>query len=202
MGSSNISPAKFEIRRGKGGRGYSGEPWPGDAKGFPTFDNTWFADALFGVPVAYAHMYKPGIERRFTSCSKDLSRVMAETNGFLEEMGVDAHATYVANLVIEELGTNILKYGYDDSRTHEIRLQLDLQPGKLSLLMEDDGHRFNPLEAPGPNLRLPIEQRAPGGLGLHLVRRMVDRIEYRRRNGWNQVRVEIRSGTNLGAAHG
>ena len=52
------------------------------------------------------------IERRFPSRLEDFSRVAAEVNAFLENAGISGRAAYVANLALEELGTNILKYGY------------------------------------------------------------------------------------------
>jgi serine/threonine-protein kinase RsbW len=51
----------------------------------------------------------------------------------------------------------------------------------------DDGHPFNPLDLPEPDTSLPMEDRPIGGLGIHLLRKMSDRMEYERRDGKNQV---------------
>ena len=51
----------------------------------------------------------------------------------------------------------------------------------------DDGHAFNPLEAPTPDLSLAMENRPLGGLGIHLLRKLADGITYERRNGTNRV---------------
>ena len=51
----------------------------------------------------------------------------------------------------------------------------------------DDGHAFNPLEAPPPDLSLPMEKRPIGGLGIHLLRELSDGITYERRNGTNRL---------------
>ena len=132
------------------------------------------------------------MEWRFLSRLDELNRVSVEAGRYLEAAGVSGRAAYVANLVIEELATNILKYGYDDTAIHEIVLKVEVEPGALRLVLEDDGHPFNPLESPEPEVHLPPEERLPGGLGIHLVRKLADRVEYERAEGRNRVTVEIK----------
>jgi anti-sigma regulatory factor (Ser/Thr protein kinase) len=132
-------------------------------------------------------------ERRFPNQLDPLSRATEEAVRFLEERGVDSGGVYLANLAIEELGTNILKYAYDDAAIHEILLRLEVHPGGLLLVLEDDGREFNPLAAPEPEVDLPAEQRVPGGLGIHLVRKLAERLDYQRCGGRNRITVRIRS---------
>ena len=63
----------------------------------------------------------------------------------------------------------------------------------LLLVLEDDGHEFDPLKAPEPDLDLPVEERVPGGLGIHLIHKLVEQMEYRRCGGRNRLTVKIRS---------
>ena len=130
-------------------------------------------------------------ERRFANRHDDLSRVTEEAVRFIEERGVGGHVVYVANLAIEEMVTNILKYGYDDTAVHEILLRLEIHPGALRLVIEDDGHEFNPVAAPEPNVNEPVEQRIPGGLGIHLVRKLVEQMDYERCDGRNRLTIRI-----------
>ena len=132
-------------------------------------------------------------ERRFHNRLDDLSRVTEEAVGWMEQSGVNARAVYVGHLALEELGTNTLKYGYDDTTVHEILLRLEFHPGTLMLVLEDDGHEFNPLAAPEPDVHLPAEQRVPGGLGIHLIRSLAERLHYERRDGRNRLTVKILS---------
>ena len=138
---------------------------------------------------------EPGnvFERRFHNRLDDLSRVTEEAVRFIQERGVDGRAVYVANLTIEEMGTNILKYGYDDTAVHEILLRLEIHPETLLLVLEDDGHEFNPVNAPEPDLNRPAEDRVPGGLGIHLTRKLVAQMDYMRCGGRNRLTVRIRS---------
>ena len=96
-------------------------------------------------------------------------------------------ADYLANLAIEELVTNCIKHGYDDTDEHTIEVTLKLSANELALTVTDDGHPFNPLELPEPDLHLPMEDRPIGGLGIHLLRKMSDRMEYARTGGKNRL---------------
>ena len=130
-------------------------------------------------------------ERRFPNQLADLNRVTEEAVRFIEERGAPPKAVYLANLAIEEMGTNIVKYAYDDTAVHEILLRLEFHPETLLLVIEDDGHEFNPLAAPDPDTHLPAEQRAPGGLGIHLVRKLAAKMGYQRRDGRNRLTIHI-----------
>ena len=108
---------------------------------------------------------------------------------YLADQGASPEILYFARLVIEELVSNTIKYGYDDQETHEIRIDSRVEEGVIIIEVSDDGHPFNPLEAPEPATHLPVHERPIGGLGLHLVRRMSDGFEYRRSEQNNIVTV-------------
>ena len=89
------------------------------------------------------------------------------------------------NLVLGEILTNTISYGYTDSGEHEITVRLSVEPGEVRVEVEDDGQPFNPLEAPEADTTKPLEDRAVGGLGVHLVRKLMDGLEYQRHEGKN-----------------
>jgi anti-sigma regulatory factor (Ser/Thr protein kinase) len=92
---------------------------------------------------------------------------------------------YRLNLVLEEMITNVISYGYDDSSEHEISVRLSWKHPYMKLEVEDDGRSFNPLGASPPDTRKPLAERQVGGLGIHFVREMMDEVEYRRENDKN-----------------
>lgn len=106
---------------------------------------------------------------------------------FLEQHDCPSEVVFAANLAAEELFTNIVKYGYDDTARHEVSFLLSLAPGLLTIEVRDDGHEFNPFEQPAPDTSLPIEQRDIGGLGIHFVKNLLDSFSYQRRDGYNIV---------------
>jgi serine phosphatase RsbU (regulator of sigma subunit)/anti-sigma regulatory factor (Ser/Thr protein kinase) len=94
------------------------------------------------------------------------------------------------NLALEEILTNIISYGYTDDREHEIRVNLNVQPGEVRIEVEDDGQPFNPLEAPEPDTTQPLEERIVGGLGIHLVRKLMDGLDYKRQGDRNLLTIK------------
>ena len=106
---------------------------------------------------------------------------------WLAERNAPPAADYLANLAIEELVTNCIKYAYDDGNEHIIEIELKLSAGELVVTVKDDGHPFNPLESAEPDTSLPVEDRQIGGLGIHLLRKMSDRMEYARVESKNQL---------------
>jgi serine/threonine-protein kinase RsbW len=81
--------------------------------------------------------------------------------------------------------TNVTSYAYDDSREHWIAIRFLTAPGQARVEVEDDGREFNPLTRPPVDIRAPLEHRPIGGLGIHIVRQMMDSVEYRREAGRN-----------------
>jgi serine/threonine-protein kinase RsbW len=91
------------------------------------------------------------------------------------------------NLALDEAITNIVFYAYDDADDHEIGVRISLAQGVLTAELVDDGRAFDPLQVAAPDLAAPLEERAVGGLGVHLMRHLVDDIQYRRDGGRNHL---------------
>ena len=132
------------------------------------------------------------LECTFSNQLEELFRVIQRVLVFLDRKGITGRAAYVVNLAVEEMATNILKYGYDDDTSHVIGLRLELQPEAIAVSLEDDGHEFDPLTAPDPDLTHAHGNRQPGGLGISLVRRLAQRMHYERRNGRNHLTVLVK----------
>jgi sigma-B regulation protein RsbU (phosphoserine phosphatase) len=92
-------------------------------------------------------------------------------------------------VVIDELLMNIISYAYLDDGKHDIGFKVELSADRLKVSMVDDGIPFNPLGVETPNTELSIEEREIGGLGIHLIRKMMDRVSYRRRIDKNVITV-------------
>ncbi|WFS62171.1 SpoIIE family protein phosphatase [Pseudodesulfovibrio thermohalotolerans] len=103
------------------------------------------------------------------------------------EHGLHPKIVFQLTLVLDELTTNIISYGYADFDEHPIDVTISLEGDLLTIRVEDDAEPFNILEAPEPELELPLEERAKpvGGMGIHLVKSMVHGIHYKRENGRN-----------------
>ncbi|WP_322820088.1 SpoIIE family protein phosphatase [Chloroflexus sp.] len=98
---------------------------------------------------------------------------------------------YLLRLVIEEVATNIVKYGYDDQNRDQIQLSCRYEQGVLTIIIRDRGYPFDPHDAPPPDLGREVDQRTIGGLGLFFVREYADTLQYRHdpASGWNELIV-------------
>lgn len=105
--------------------------------------------------------------------------------------GLAEDLTHRMTLILEEAVVNVIAHGFQGvPPPHRIAIHLDVAARLVTAEVTDNGRRFDPTTAPGPDLSQPPEQRDPGGLGIHLMRRLADRIEYRRDNGNNILRLE------------
>jgi anti-sigma regulatory factor (Ser/Thr protein kinase) len=95
--------------------------------------------------------------------------------------GLDRNDTWPFHVAIDEILSNIVKYGHPEGAGEgrvEIRLRLEAE--SLEMIILDDAAPFNPLEAERPDTTLAAEDREIGGLGIEIVRRLMDTIEYDR----------------------
>jgi len=120
----------------------------------------------------------------------ELQRLNDMVTEFSEQQGLPPELVYRVNLVLEEIVTNVISHAYDDNLEHQITVRLSWENPWIDLKIEDDGRFFNPLEAPSPDTAEPLVERHIGGLGIHLVRQMMDDLAYRRENGRNFLRLK------------
>jgi len=105
--------------------------------------------------------------------------------------GIADNIAFRVALALEEAVTNVIAHAFAEMPPpHIITVRLDITPRMLVAEISDNGRPFDPTAAPAPDLSLPIEQRSAGGLGIHLIRSMMDRVRYRRRGDKNLLRLE------------
>ena len=123
--------------------------------------------------------------------NSEISRVNGEVEEWLAGADVPFSGIYLANLTVEELVTNCIKYGYAgiDTTDKGIDVAISIVGGELRIILSDDASPFDPLEQAAPDLSLPIEERPIGGLGIHMLRQMSTGFAYAFENGRNVVTI-------------
>jgi len=117
------------------------------------------------------------VRREYARSFDSLDPIFAFVRSVLDEHGAGDADAYAVNLAVEELFTNMVKYNADGAGP--IVLEMEYASGDLICRLTDpDSDRFDVTAAPDANVGLPAEQRRPGGLGLHLIRRLLDDIDY------------------------
>lgn len=94
---------------------------------------------------------------------------------------------FAVNVSVDELLTNTISYGYDDTDRHRIEMTVRMDGSVLVIELSDDAKPYDPTAAPHPDIDAPIEKRPIGGLGVHFVRELMDSFRYRRGDGRNIV---------------
>ena len=118
--------------------------------------------------------------QRFESAFMDFARFQ----------NLNDEVIYAIQLSVDELFTNIVSYGYDDSETHVVKFVIDVTREEIRVEIIDDAKPFNPLDdAPEMNLDLSIEERKIGGVGIHLVRSLMSEVTYVRDGDYNRLRL-------------
>ena len=117
----------------------------------------------------------------------EIRRLAALLEGFGEANGLSPKLIFNLNLSFDELLTNIISYGYDDDAAHEIEVSVTLTDELLTATLEEAARPFDPLTAPKPDLDAALERRPVGGLGIHLVKTLMDDVAYERRHGRNRL---------------
>ncbi len=124
----------------------------------------------------------------------EVARLAHALETFAQDHRIPDSYLQAMTLALDELITNAIAHGYEDEAEHQIIVRLSLMGGSLQAEVEDDGKPFNPLMAPEPDLTSPIEERPVGGLGIHLVRSVMDQVDYRRESGKNRLTMTKRIG--------
>ena len=95
-------------------------------------------------------------------------------------IGASDKSIFEMNLALDELFTNIISYGFQNCQEHIIKINITTEGDQLQMRIEDDGVPFNPLESETPDFQCGIEECKIGGLGIHLIKKLMDDIQYQR----------------------
>lgn len=117
----------------------------------------------------------------------ELNKLSEKLEKLGEEWDLSPGVVMNVNLALEELVTNTIFYGINDDNPHVITVSFQLDDTTLSVEIRDDGIPFNPLDIEEPDVDLPAEERKIGGLGIYLVKKIMDSFEYSREGHYNVI---------------
>jgi anti-sigma regulatory factor (Ser/Thr protein kinase) len=104
---------------------------------------------------------------------------------FARRAGLSKEVQSAIDLSLVEWITNVITHAYEDSYEHWITVRFQKHDTEVRVEIEDDGREFDPLTLPPADTSAPLETRAIGGLGVHMMRKLMDTVLYRRENGRN-----------------
>jgi anti-sigma regulatory factor (Ser/Thr protein kinase) len=137
-------------------------------------------------------MHEGSITIRIRAEVNEIERLNRLVRHFGELLEIPSRALYAVNLAVDELVTNAILYGFEEVNDEEITIRVEVSGTELQATVIDEGHEFDPLQAPAPNLDAPLQERSIGGLGVHLVRNLMDHVAYTRDGAKNVLTVRKR----------
>lgn len=109
---------------------------------------------------------------------------------FCMQHGIETAVMRAFQVAFDEWLTNVVDYAHAGREQTDIEVALGLDSGSLVAEVVDHGEAFNPLtDSAEPSLELEVEDRPIGGLGVHLIRTLMDDVSYRREDGRNHLRM-------------
>ena len=116
---------------------------------------------------------------------RQVSRIQDWLEAISPELGIDEMLIPGINLALEEAVTNVINYAYPKGTYGSIELDASLEGNELKFILSDSGKEFDPTLRPEADINAGVEDRPIGGLGIHLVRQIMDSVSYERKEGMN-----------------
>jgi serine/threonine-protein kinase RsbW len=103
------------------------------------------------------------------------------------ELEVPARALMQLQVALDEIVSNVVRYSWPDGGKHEFLVRITVNATGVSLDIFDDGQPFDPRGAPEPNAPPERQRPRPGGVGIHMIKKLVDDLAYERIDGRNHT---------------
>lgn len=131
------------------------------------------------------------VEITLDATVENITVITKHVDDILESIGCALDTQYIIDIVVDELFGNIAKYAYvDGAGVVTVRFDYNKKSDLVTITFIDSGIPFNPLLKETPDLELSTEERAIGGLGIYMVKKCVDDIEYEYKDGKNILTVK------------
>ncbi len=121
---------------------------------------------------------------------KELKNLSANLDEYFTRLGLNKLDLHDINLVLEEWFTNLINHGYEHGDISKIRITIKVNTKEFFITVSDEGKYFDPREFELPDLNQPLENRDVGGIGLHLIFKLMDSISYHRQNNINILQLQ------------
>ena len=120
----------------------------------------------------------------------EISRLAQFVDEVGEEFSLAPDIVFNLNLVLEEAVANVINYAYPKEEHQNIYLSASLHDGSIVFVLTDTGKEFDPTEAPEADITLSAEDRPIGGLGIFLIRQIMNEVKYERIDGKNVLTLK------------
>jgi serine/threonine-protein kinase RsbW len=117
--------------------------------------------------------------KRFTCSLKNLEKISDYVTDYARQAGLNESEVYAVQLAVDEASTNIIEHGYGQECPSRIDITCAVQEDGLKVIIYDDAEPFNPETVPEPEIDVSLDEIKPRGLGIFLMRQMMDEVNYK-----------------------
>jgi sigma-B regulation protein RsbU (phosphoserine phosphatase) len=121
----------------------------------------------------------------------ELSQLEPFLEEFFDQNSLDPALLSSVDLALEEALANVIMYAYPEGEKGEVTLTANVADNAICMEIRDKGIPFNPLEQQEANLDVPLKERQIGGLGIHLIKEIMDEVTYAYENGHNVLQMQL-----------
>jgi anti-sigma regulatory factor (Ser/Thr protein kinase) len=125
----------------------------------------------------------------FANSAEEAPRIARRIEYYLHDQQISDSIINKILLCVDELITNIIAHAYTDKDEHAVLLECRINEQAIELELRDDGVPFDPTTQTRPDTKLSLENRDIGGLGIHLVATLMDKVEYQREGDFNVLKI-------------
>ncbi len=125
----------------------------------------------------------------FPGSYDSLQKIAALVRKIAAETGFDDCEIYKIETSIDEACSNIIEHAYGGENRGEIEFTYQIEPARLTIILRDNGQVFNPTKVAKPNTKAPLSKRAAHGLGLFIMQKWMDEVEFTIQDNMNQVKL-------------
>jgi serine/threonine-protein kinase RsbW len=141
---------------------------------------------------------KRAVELRLKNDLSGIAIVRDALDTLASELGIPMRALLQLQVALDEVVSNVVKYSWQDDGKHEFLVRITVHLDRVDLEIFDDGQAFDPLSVPSPATVTNGRRPRPGGLGIHLIKKLVDSFTYERIGARNHTTLSKRC--EVGAA--
>jgi serine/threonine-protein kinase RsbW len=105
------------------------------------------------------------------------------------ECGIPERSLFQVQVALDEMVSNVVKYAWPEANAHEIKIRITARDDRVEVEIIDDGRTFDPRDAPDRDEPLPGRRPRQGGVGVHMTKQLVDRIDYARIGDRNHTKL-------------
>lgn len=122
----------------------------------------------------------------------ELEKIHSTLEELVSDWDIPIQLGMTLNLAIEEAFTNIVNYAFNDKHRHSIEIDFVKNNNRIEIMITDDGQPYDPTQKEDPQTDLPIDERPIGGLGIFLIKKLMDNVDYQRNSDKNILKLTKR----------